>query len=251
MTSDRPSAIQRFYPEVNAGGYSRVDSTTEFYFRVNVLVKPAMTVVDLGAGRGAAHADETTDFKTTLRNFRCRCKKVIGIDVDPAVLENTSLDEALLIHADGTIPLDDNSIDLIFSDFTFEHVADPEKFSTEVLRILKPGGWLCARTPNKWGYIALGARLVPNTSHSRFLYWLQPARKERDVFPTVYKLNSYPAFAKYFPDMSWDRYVYTWNPEPAYFADSHVGWALMIALFKVLPQRFGTVFMFYAQKRKR
>jgi SAM-dependent methyltransferase len=241
-------AIRRFYPEVEAGGYTRVDSTVEFYLRVNALVKKDMTIVDLGAGRGSAFEEHPEGFMAALRNFKGKCQKVIGIDIDRAVLQNVSLDEAKLIDERGNIPLADSSVDLIFSDFTFEHVVEPEKFSSEIFRILKPGGWICARTPNKWGYIAIGARLVPNRAHVKFLTVLQPRRKDIDVFPTEYRLNTPRDLRKYFPDGRWQRYAYTWNPEPAYFSDSIPAWAIMITIFKLLPQRFGSVFLFYARK---
>jgi SAM-dependent methyltransferase len=247
--TEQNRAIKRFYPEVEAGGFSRVDSTVEFFLRVNALVKKDMVVVDLGAGRGSAFVDFPDDFKTGLRGFKGKCRKVIGVDIDPAVLQNTSLDEAKLIDKSGEIPLPDSSVDLIFADFTFEHVAEPDKFATEIYRILKPGGWICARTPNKWGYIALGARLVPNRSHVKFLTVLQPERKDVDVFPTCYLLNTPRDLRKYFPDEKWQRYAYTWNPEPAYFSDSIPAWAIMIAIFKFLPERFGSVFLFYARKK--
>jgi SAM-dependent methyltransferase len=47
------------------------------------------------------------------------------------------------------------------SDFTFEHIVDPAQAARELDRVLKHGGWLCARTPNRYGYIALANRFVP------------------------------------------------------------------------------------------
>ena len=69
----------------------------------------------------------------------------------------------------------------------------------EIERILKPGGWFCARTPNKWGYISLGANLIPNSLHVRFLKFLQPDRQEEDVFPTRYRMNTIAALKTHFP----------------------------------------------------
>lgn len=240
--------INVFYPEVAAGGFSRVDSTVAFYLRVNALVTKDMTVVDLGAGRGAAH-DEKPDFKTALRDFRGKCRKVIGVDVDEAVLSNPSLHEAVQVARDGAIPLPDASVDLVFADFTFEHVLDPGTFCAEIDRILKPGGWICARTPNKWGYIAMAARLVPNRAHPGILRFLQPDRRNIDVFPTAYRLNTRRALQKYFPSDRWERYAYAANTEPAYFGHSVIAWALMLSLFRLLPAAMGAVLFFYGRKR--
>ena len=56
--------------------------------------------------------------------------------------------------------------------------------------MLRPGGWLAARTPNKWGMIGIGARAVPNDLHTRVLRRLQPDRKAEDVFPVRYQMNT-------------------------------------------------------------
>ena len=46
-----------WFPEVGAGGFTSLDGTIEFYTRINALLDPAMTVLDFGAGRGAALID--------------------------------------------------------------------------------------------------------------------------------------------------------------------------------------------------
>jgi len=44
---------QKFYPEVKFGGFSDVDGTIAFFNRVNALLQPSFTVLDVGCGRGA------------------------------------------------------------------------------------------------------------------------------------------------------------------------------------------------------
>ena len=46
------SIFERLYPEYGAGGFSRCDLWVPFFTRVNALLRPDMTVVDYGAGRG-------------------------------------------------------------------------------------------------------------------------------------------------------------------------------------------------------
>jgi hypothetical protein len=41
-----------FFPEIGAGGFSRIDSTIQFYERINSLVDPDFVLLDFGAGRG-------------------------------------------------------------------------------------------------------------------------------------------------------------------------------------------------------
>src|SRR5690606_34252882 len=108
-------------------------------------------------------------------------------DIDDAIRSNPGLDEALVLEPGAKLPLPPESVDLVVSDATFEHITDPELYMPELDRVLKPGGWICARTPGRWGYIGLGATMVPNRWHVRLLRYLQPHRKEIDVFPTAYK----------------------------------------------------------------
>ncbi len=53
-----------------------------------------MMVADYGAGRGSG-SKEGAAFKRELRTLKGKVRKVIGLDVGPAVVENPLVDEAL------------------------------------------------------------------------------------------------------------------------------------------------------------
>lgn len=228
-----------FFPEKHAGGFSRQNTTVHFYTRVNALLHPDMTVLDFGAGRGVGVVEEMRPFVRDLRDLRGKVRRVIGIDVDPVVTTNPTLDEAHILPADAgmhpRLPLGDHSVDLILADWTFEHIADPAALAKEFTRVLRPGGWVCARTPNRWGYIGLAARLVPNALHTALLRYLQPTRKEQDVFPVHYRLNSRQAIRRYFPPTAWTDCSYNVDSDPAYAANSIVLWRLFRALSTITP----------------
>ena len=175
------TALERFFPEVGAGGYSRRDGTLEFFGRVNALLDPNGVALDLGAGRGRGAVDDTVEYRRRMRVLRGKCRRVIGIDVDPAVLDNPGLDEAYVIEHDAPLPLDDSSVDLVVSDMTFEHIDHPAHTAAELTRVLRPSGWICARTPNRWGYIGIAANAIPNRWHVALLKYLQPQRDRKSV----------------------------------------------------------------------
>lgn len=210
---------RRAFPERAAGGFARRDGTVEFYTRVRSLVDPEYTVLDLGAGR-AAWTEDQVDFRRELRSLKGEVKEVIAADIDPIVKENPSCDRAILMPDSISIPLNDSSVDIVICDHTFEHIEKPAEFAEEVRRVLRRGGWLCARTPNRWGYIGLATNLVPNSAHRQVLRMVQPHRKAEDVFPTTYPLNTRKAVSAHFPAQYWECYMYTTNPEPAYFGTS-------------------------------
>ena len=222
--------LTRFYPEVAIGGYSSLDGTVEFYGRINTLLTRDSVVLDFGAGRGAWFEDDPAEYRRNLRLLKGKVRSVIGCDVDAAVSTNRSVDTALIIHPGQVIDVPPGSVDIVILDYVLEHIDDPSWLQREILRILKPGGWVCGRTPSRWSYVALVARLTPNMHHARVLAAAQPMRKVRDVFPTRYRLNTPGAINKVFPPSLFENYTYYYSGEPSY----HFNNALMLRTLRLL-----------------
>jgi len=239
----------RFYPELPAGGFTRVDGSVELFTRVRALLGPESRVLDYGAGRGWAAVADPNPYRRRLADLRGDCHSVVGVDVDRAVLTNPTLDEAFVVGDGERLPFDDESFDLIVCDSVFEHLRDPSHAAGEMIRVLKPGGWICGRTPNRWGYIALGARIVPNRLHVRALRRLQPDRQAVDVFPTAYRLSTRRAFEAQFPPERFEHCTFGINTEPAYIPDSNPLWVLFWAWGKLAPQRLSATWMVLIRKR--
>lgn len=242
------SHLLALYPECDVGGFSRVDGTVAFYVRVHALLEPTAVVLDFGAGRGA-YLEDPVQYRRELRVLRGRAARVIGVDIDDAVLTNEAVDERHLVQGGQTLPLSNHSIDLIVSDSTFEHVRDPGWVSRELDRVLRPGGWLCARTPNRWGYIGVGARIVPNSFHNRALLWLQPGKASKDTFPTTYKLNTPRQLIRWFPEVAYRHVVWASDSEPTYVGHSVLAARGMRALSAVTPRSLRSVLYVFLQKR--
>ena len=242
------TTLQRLYPEAAVGGYSRMDGQIEFYTRVNALVDENSRVLDFGAGRGHWAVDPMPGMSKRLRWLKGRVKEVVGTDVDPIVLTNPSLDTALIVGLGETLPLDDASFDLVVADYVLEHVnaEDAVKLAADVMRVLKPGGWFAARTPNKWGIIGIGARSVPNRLHVRMLNKLQPDRKAEDVFPTRYSMNTKKDLRRLFKGHS--VFVYGHVSEPQYFGRSPIAWRIAAAFDHLTPSRLAPTLMIFVQK---
>jgi len=223
-------AIARLHPEMRLGGYTRYDGTIEFYARVKLLVGPESRVIDLGAGRGAWFEDDESPFRRNTRLLKGHVAHVLGLDVDPAVLQNQALDSASLIQAGQPWPVADASIDLVVSDYVLEHVENVDAFRAEIARVLRPGGWFCARTPTRYNYVCIAARLVRNSRHSGVLSHAQPGRRAEDVFPTAYRLNSIADIQRAFPPAQFEDFSYLYSGEPQY----HFGRAWAYRGFKLL-----------------
>lgn len=206
---------QRHYPESRMSGFSHVDGTVAFYRQIRAILQPTSVVVDVGCGRGKAALDPIA-FRRDLTCFKGRCQQVIGIDVDPIGQTNPLLDDFRLIEQTGRWPVADACVDIVVADMVLEHIPETDSFFSECNRILRPGGWLCIWTPNKWGYVGVISRMIPNKAHVKVLNTAQPDRHEIDVFPTLYRCNTRGAIRRAMRRHGLDPFVYGYEAEPSY-----------------------------------
>jgi len=227
------------------GDFSTRDGTIDFFLRVRSILPPSSTVLDLGAGRGSWANEKTIGSK--LHDLRNEGATVIGVDIDQAVLENPAVDQSLVMQGD-TIPLNDESVDVIVASWVLEHVEDPRAFSSEVNRVLRPGGWFCGVTPHKLNYRSLAAAALPFNLHISTLRYLQPRRAPEDAFPTFYRMNTISVIEKFFPQYLNRSFIYP--SEPGYTFGSDMVYGLMLAAHTFMPvQLYGSIFAFL-QKQK-
>jgi ubiquinone/menaquinone biosynthesis C-methylase UbiE len=86
-----------------------------------------------------------------------KAKKVYGVDIDEKTIkyakEKYSTTNINYSVGSGTnIPIEDQSVDVVVSYETIEHIEDYKKFLKEIKRVLKPGGVLLLSTPNDAEY---------------------------------------------------------------------------------------------------
>ncbi|CAA0137294.1 putative methyltransferase [Mycolicibacterium vanbaalenii] len=240
---------RRFYPESNIGGFSRDDPGIVLFSQLDGILNAEDRVLDFGAGRGEQILDNEVEYRRRLFDLRGRCAHVEGCDVDEAVLSNPFLDHAEVIEVGNALPYPDNSFDIIYSRFVFEHVEHPTDVARELLRVVKPGGVVAALTPNKLGYIAIAGGLVPNRLHVGALNYIQPRRKAVDVFPTMYRLNTKKALRRAFGHQA-DIFVVRLSGEPAYHFGSPVLYRLFKWLHKCLPEQFQPLLVVFVRKHE-
>jgi SAM-dependent methyltransferase len=226
--------VGRFYPESNVSGFSHVDGTVVFFTQIASILRSTDVVLDFGAGRGEHIVDDENEFRRDLCNLKGRCAHLEGCDVDDVVLQNQFLDHAEVITPNVALPYPEDRFDIVISRWVFEHIDNPDHVARELLRVVKPGGLIAAVTPNKYGYIAIGARLLPNRMHVKVLTSVQPWRKAEDVFPTRYRMNTATALRKVFGPGA-DINVTYWSPEPAYHLGSRIVYSTIKWMNKHLP----------------
>jgi len=118
------------------------------YHTVAELIKNKV-VLDIASGEGYGSAILARS-----------AQKVFAIDIDPEVIQHAKKKYAefgnieFLIGQAENIPLPDNSIDVIISYETIEHLdeSSQEKFLQQITRVLKENGSLVISTPDKTNY---------------------------------------------------------------------------------------------------
>lgn len=93
-------------------------------------------------------------------------RSVVGVEIDPASVAHARTAYALpnLRFEEGDaqkLPLPDDSVDLVVSFETLEHLDDPPAFLAEVRRVLRPGGLVIISTPDRGVYSAPGSDANP------------------------------------------------------------------------------------------
>lgn len=219
----------------------------EFYSRIAALARPTDRVLDYGAGRGAQITEDRLAYRRSLKILKGRVAHLEGCDVDAEVLSNPYLDAAKVFDPEQPLPYEDGSFDLVYSNWVFEHIEKPELAARELLRVVKPGGYICAITPNKWGYIAMASRLVGNRRHVELLRRIQPDRKEFDVFPTHYRLNTPAAVKRHFGQGA-DVVTYSVAGDPAYHFHKSTIYRLFQWAHALTPSTLQPLLLIFIQK---
>ena len=240
--------IDRVYPERAFGGYSRVDGIVEFYGRVQSLLKSNTQVLDIGCGRGK-YAEDVCAFRRRLTTLGDEGRHVLGIDVDQAGAENRMIDQFRPIEDVARWPVDDGSIDLAVANAVMEHVEQPDEFFREAHRVLRPGGVLCVRTFNKWNYVGIAARLIPNRHHGRVLGRVQEGRKQEDVFPTLYRCNTRGALGRAMRAAGFESHVYSHESEPSYLHFSPLLYRVGAVMHRLTPPMLRWALHAFGRKR--
>lgn len=150
----------------------------EYLASIELLKPSTRRVVDIGAGK-RFHLSEIKQMNKGIH--------LIGLDIDAdEMAENDSLDEKLIVDASAALPVDPDSIDLILSRATIEHLPNIPAFLNSAYSTLRPGGRLIATFANKWATFAILNRVLPTRIKKTLLENLLPDSARDLGFATHY-----------------------------------------------------------------
>jgi SAM-dependent methyltransferase len=210
--------FRRFYPDESK------DGAVAFYNWVREFTSRQTIMLNVGAGPPAERGP--------IRVFRGEIARVVGVDVDPAVISNTELDEAHCISEDGVLPFPDETFDIALGDWVMEHVKVPSLLLSEIRRVLRKGSSFLFRTPNKRHYVTQIARCTPYGFHKWVANWARGySHEQHEPWPTYYRLNSRSEVETEGHNAGFERIeLRWWEGEPAYL------------VFNVVPFLFGVAY---------
>lgn len=108
-------------------------------------IKFDSVVVEVGAGAGLCKH---------VQKIKESAAKLIGVDPSRNIFKNPYVDEKIVSYFEEA-PIDDDSVDVIYSIYVMEHIAKPEIFFNKVYKTLRKGGKMFFITPNKCHYFVL------------------------------------------------------------------------------------------------
>ncbi|MEQ1509314.1 MAG: methyltransferase domain-containing protein [Sphingopyxis sp.] len=240
------------HPEISIDNFTIQDADISFFslIRSIYLRYPIKNVLDYGSGRNYYVQDFDPEnhsyFIKDLRDLRFGGANVAAVDVSEAVRTHPTSNSQLQLVSGAPLPFRDATFDLVVSDFVFEHLESPKQLAQELQRVVKPGGWILARTPNRFGYVAFVASLVPNRLHAAVLRYIQPDRKDLDVFPTHYRINTASAARGCFDQCEVSVVSNHW--EPQYFFGKRWLYRVNLLIHALLPSSLGMTSIFMMRR---
>ena len=144
--------------------------------------------LDIGCGRRLfpewmPYADEEQSI------LRAGMRAIFGIDPDHASLKRNSFVRYRVVGDSASLPFADASFDVLSANMVVEHVAEPSALLSEAFRVLTPSGIFIFHTPNALSYATALSYLIPERLKPGLIKFFEN-RKEEDVFPTLYRMNT-------------------------------------------------------------
>ncbi len=131
---------ERMVPEFHKGSLMHAEHLTRYETAEKLAKKKVVLDIACGSGYGT---------KILARSAR----KVYGVDIDKDTIKyaQQKFDAPNIEYKVGDgikIPLEDNSIELVVTFETIEHIKNYSQFINEIKRVLKPDGLVIVSTPN-------------------------------------------------------------------------------------------------------
>lgn len=202
-------------------------------------------VVDVGGGRSCHFAASRPPGVGT---------RIVAVDAAADELAlNKDVDETVVADASHGLPFPSESVDLIVSRMTLEHLPEVSSFVRESARILKPGGWCVYLFAGRNAPYAVLNRTLPPRLASWLIHRLRPGTEGVLGFRAYYDGCSPRAIEKLLRNSGFDEVRVEVDYEQAPYFDFFVPLYALVALYDTAARRLalrnlGALVLVRAQK---
>jgi SAM-dependent methyltransferase len=230
-----------FEPEVLGERYLERIATLMHDRRLDV-------VVDVGGGRSCHFADSRPPGAGT---------RIVAVDAAADELTlNEDVDETIVADASRGLPFAADSVALIVSRMTLEHLPEVGSFVRESARVLKPGGWCVHLFAGANAPYALVNRALPPRVSSRLIHVLRPGSEGVLGFRAYYDCCSPRQIEGLLRNSGFDEVTVEVDYEQAPYFDFLVPLYVLAALYDTATRRLdlrnlAPLILVYAQKPDR
>lgn len=188
-------------------------------------------VVDVGGGRSCLFAACRPEDAGT---------RIVAVDAAADELAlNDDVDETIVADASAGLPFPDESVDLVVSRVTLEHLADVGHFVRETERVLRPGGRCVHLFAGRNAPYALVNRMLPPALASRLIHLLVPGSEGRLGFRAYYDRCSPHAIEGLLRGSGFEEVTVEVGYEQAFYFDFFLPLYVLAALYDAAVRRLG------------
>jgi ubiquinone/menaquinone biosynthesis C-methylase UbiE len=178
--------LYRFYWKLEKVFFPGLKSSQYHYYgALKEAVPEGSRWLDLGCGHQMFAYWMTEEEKELAR----RATLLIGIDLDLAGMKKHQSVTGRVFGNLEQLPFESGSFHVVTANMVAEHLSAPDAVLSEIHRVLRPGGVFVFHTPNARCAMMTISALLPQKLKNLFAH-LMENRKEEDVFPTFYRLNT-------------------------------------------------------------
>lgn len=190
MGTEKSTELQ-YTGERMVPGAADLDTFWEHVYRYRFAAGfvPGKDVLDIACGEGYGSA----------MLLKAGAKSLVGVDIAEEAVEHARTKYGIdaRVGSGEQIPLPDQSVDLVVSFETIEHVPSPQRFLDECKRVCRPGGTVIVSTPDARIY---GSK--NNPFHCSEMSVAEFLRIVRDRFADVRRFTQRPTYAPWWSPRS-------------------------------------------------
>lgn len=171
--------IQKVYPDLEILGSQNYihQNLKEFFLKSDSLKTVNFDVLDIGCGHCSKNLEPFQDLIN-----------LTGIDLDEEAINRHTWLKEKYIGSCENLPFEDNSFDVIFGRYSFEHFSNKEQAISEISRVLRPYGMCILLTVNRHALEFMIAKIFRSKIRSKIKNILMQY-PEIDTYETNYLYN--------------------------------------------------------------